>query len=240
MHLCKIKYGLFFLCILFTSGLSAQDVRADLEKMRGLYQQTAFEAQLSYKLYASYEAKSPFEIQEGTIRSNTKAYYRKLGKVESLFHPDYALMVDHESRLLLIQPAIEMSLGNHILPPLDSTLEKIDDIVFETVNAKQNAYLFSFESDQYKQVKLIFDKNTYQLDRIIYYMQPGMVVDEHVKPGQAVRLEMSLSHQHFQPEFSSLAFSALQYLQKITDEQEGEAFRPLPAFRQYQFVNYLP
>lgn len=227
---------IFCLGLIWSSQtLFAQNLEADFLKINALYQAQNYQAQMEMRWYASHTAMEPLEVSKGEMRVRGKEYFSRMGDIETLHNQQYTVMAHHGEHLLMIQPAVTIP-ERPTVPDLDTALTYCEEVVFSEYDAQHNSYLFYFKKGVtgYEKFMLVFDKTTFQLHKMVFFLPPGAAAMEGMGD-EGARYEVIYSAIKINPSFPANAFSERLYLQLASGK-----FKPLPAYKSYQFSNYLP
>ena len=215
--------------------LLAQNLGNDLAKINEAYADKSFQVKLQYDWFASYGSTEPIESQTGEIAMKGISYFQQMGATETLFTEAYSVLVHHEEKLVMIQPAIARPDPSQ-LPDLDSALSMCEEVIFEPYDEEYLSYTFYFREgeSQYERFTVIYSKADFLLQKLIFYLPAGAVQMEGITD-EPPRYEVTYTKTSLNPTFSPNAFSERRYLAK-----RGDEFVLNSAYKMYRLANYLP
>lgn len=162
-----------FLILLFFYLLrttSYADVISDLENLKKVYSSLSeFSVAIEYNLYPTYTSLKPYSSDKGQFIKKGENDYLRIASVETYNTSKYRLVIDNESKTILIASpnlikVIPMSFDIAV-----SSCEKILPIDFDK---NVRGYLFHFKKDvknEIVSITLLFNKKSYLLSRVVLF-----------------------------------------------------------------------
>lgn len=139
----------------------------ELNKINNWYQsKTTFQVNFNYLLYADISRKQLVEQHKGLfVRKGTSSYLKSLG-TETILNSKFQVVVNHEEKIILASKNNQDS-SVHITTtnPVDiiKLTEKRKNLKIDSIGKHHRVITVSLSGGDYKQVKLIYHKSTYQL-----------------------------------------------------------------------------
>lgn len=184
-----MKSTIPILCFLF-SGLwvNAQDIYQDIARINKSYENISqLEMKSEYRWFASRTAVEPIHTANGFLQRSPNGSYHKLGPTETLINQEYAISVNHEEKIVLLQIAPEKIEPLPLEIPLDTLLGICKSYSFEEFGGKPS-YLIEIKSayaDKFDKMRFVFNPRTYLIDQVILFP-----LEDPDAPGEFPRLEI--------------------------------------------------
>lgn len=213
--------------LLFLGSIShAQNIKEDIQKINENYViEGSFQQEIRFQLFASYETKEALQSYTALIQKEGKSSYMKRGKVESLSNENFSLLVDHESKAIILQGAVQKDMSSISDVKLDSMLSLCSKTEFESKKGNLGIHHFYFKDYRYDKVSFEFSRSSYLIKKMTLYSR----ADE-----SPMRVEISFFNVRKQPNFPKNTFSANRYL-----DQKAGVYSPNANYSDYQLLNYL-
>ncbi|MEM6345621.1 MAG: hypothetical protein AAF927_17145 [Bacteroidota bacterium] len=223
-----IYYRLLACLLLACLGqnLSAQNVKQDIERINEAYRSLkGGQVELEYRFYAGYDPDN-VEITKG--RASWQGVMQKMHtpSIERLQNDQYAILVNHDMKAVIIQNAPSTStLASPI--PLDSMLAICDSIQFQEKEEGLLSYRFLIGALGFEAVEVVFNPESYFIERIVCYQLPW----EEGELGD--RTEVHYRNLQKLSTTSTAHFSEQDYVRR-----DGEQFLLQSAYKGYKLYNF--
>jgi hypothetical protein len=148
----------FLLSFLLAGVLIAQDAKTDLIKLNQHYIDKDIAADMRLQLFSSWESNQlKDEHQAKFLRSKDgSSLYYGLKEREIVRTPQFSLLVDHEHKLMMIQPAIKAPIPD-LVSIIDTLLKRAVKVDYQQEGPKSR-YNFDFDRGPYPRIDVVFDK----------------------------------------------------------------------------------
>jgi len=162
----------FALLFFFWLLPKAQDIHQDIAQINESYAKyTWLEMKTEYRWYSSPSASEPEEKIEGLIQNSPKGQYKRLGSMESLLTERYAIAVNHEEKVVMMQHAPTQVEISPLDIPLDTILLLCQNYKYETVKGKPS-WVFEINpdvADNFEKIRMVFNPQTYLVEKLVLY-----------------------------------------------------------------------
>ncbi|MEO0472970.1 MAG: hypothetical protein AAF206_25355, partial [Bacteroidota bacterium] len=124
-----MKRILFIPLFCWTLLSFGQTVKSELAAINRAYEaMQSFSAAVHYDWYANYSATQTTEKVLGEVRREGQQLYQKFPDNEVLITRDFSLMINHEQKLMLLQPAQGEVFSPTLNVNLDSLMQLCDAV----------------------------------------------------------------------------------------------------------------
>ncbi|HSH64199.1 MAG TPA: hypothetical protein VLB84_00025 [Bacteroidia bacterium] len=252
--LSKIKQIGFLGLLLFSTMVKAQANLEDLEKINQTYKTSSgYHFDLRYSLFKDYQTAVETEGFNMSVSANNKDYYCKRSDNEVLLNEHYALVVDHDNKVILIENArknerkknqkMEWKELDTLLQKMSEVLKKdIDKIAGEQeieaiqnkMSESENQYVFNYSTGEYTRVVLSYHPSTFHIKKVTMYYREKM----QLKDGETratPRIEITYVDTDLNPEFDKKLFSERKY---VHVKKDGK-LELTAALQNYKVINHL-
>jgi len=227
-----MKYTVLSLVMTFFSLLShAQNIHQDIEQINTTYANIShLEMTSNFQWYDTEDATKPSYTLKGLLQQSPKGNYAKLGPSETLINAKYAISVNHDEEIIMIQKApdaISLSPGN---VPLDSILVMCETYAYEIFEG-QVSYLIRIKAhyaQSFDKMRIVFDKESYLISKMILFP-----IEDPTYEGAKPRVEIDFRHVHVD-DGTKMEVSEAMFVRP-----QGNALLPHPQYQSYRLINLL-
>ena len=239
-----MRNTLFALCILsiggFTSKVNAQQVEKNFEmgeiiRLVNAAYDVPFHS-FGVKIIiedsvVDVEVPSPSDTMIGVFRQNEDRYYFKLDSIEYVQGYMYNLAIYNADQLISVAKPVQ----NHPmlqLSILDSTFLEVhvDSMMIIQVDASIRVFKLKFHPESpYSDYEMRYNKNTYEVSSIIYYLKNGY--EREYGASSTAKITTTFSN-YSAAEFSTDYFREEKYIYK-----DAGGFKPKAAYAGYQILS---
>lgn len=233
MKMKKLIYICLVTCLMGTSAvLKAQDAQAGLGRMFAQFQETSYAAKITQSWFPSHQATEAVKVDQGEIKvKKDQACYHRIGDMETLFNEQYAMTMNHQMKVMMIQ-SFDPTQAKKDLLGLDQEGQDFSAYQFVDLDATYAKYVLEDDESRVSRVEVIFNKNTHKLTKMVYFLAPGAVYMEGIE-GTEARMEMEFHQLNFNPTFQANDFSESRFVNKTES-----GFQMKASYRGYRLANY--
>lgn len=220
----------FVLLIVYLLGIhslsNAQNLKEDIKRINDSYfSASSFQQDMYFQLFASSDSEQALESYKAFIQRQGKSYFMRKGEIESLTNEKFTLLIDHDSKAISVQKAVENEMNPTGGVDLDEVLKICSKTEFESKSGNKGIYHFYLENYAYKKMSVEFDRKSFFILKIIMY-----AADEE----NPYRAEISFSNIKKEVRFPINTFSEERYL-----SHNAGKYSPNSSFATYQLLNYI-
>lgn len=233
----KALHQYIAVCLLISLGLiggtaTAQNVHQDFARINQFYAELEGGSfQLEYRLYLDGEPQ-PLETFVGETQWLGKQSYLQLQGMEKIQTGQHALLVNHEMETIIIQNArTEPALQSPIA--LDSVLAICDSVQFQALADGNHAYTLDLGDMIYRSIQIVFNPQSYQLQRLVLVEAEPSEVNE---AGEPVYARTEIHYQNFRSTQGKRLAST--YRPEKFVQIKGDQIELQPAYQHYQLLNF--
>ncbi len=216
--------------IFYTTTCFGQVAKEDFEKINKAYaKHSTISMQVTYDLYRNKVDKTVLQSQQGEFKRSGNLYCSRIGTVQTLDTEKYKLILDEEDKNITLlgkdnSTPEEANRMDVFSMNFDRLLAMCSKVVFKAENESQNSYVLSFENDEYDEMKLVFNKKTFFLEKmLLFYSQAQNMEGEKEDLKEKPRLEITYSNIKLDVRFPENEFSYDKYLIKKDGKLVGKA-----------------
>lgn len=227
------KIQIFFVGLIICVQCIAQNAKEDFLKINKAYLNRSLSMKVHYEVFKKWEDNVPLEKEEGEIKTNGIYKYTKTGNIETVQNKDYYVIVDHEDKQISLlgtmgqEPKPDERL---IMINLDSAIQSCTQVEFHKENKQQNSYTLVFPISEYQKVKIIFNKNTFLIEKMILHYREAEEYDDDSK--FPPRLEITYYDIDTNPTFAEDTFTSNRFLKK-----ENKKYYCRDEYKGYKLTN---
>ncbi len=214
----------FFLPVflIVANTLFSQNAKEDFEKMNKAFDVKALSMKIRYDLYKNKDTKILFQKEVAELKQSGNLKWMKIGKMETLETDKYSLLIDHGAKeISLLGKSLNQQNEKNSNPfkmNLDSLLKICEKVEFKNENENQNSYELVFPNSEYNKVKVVYNKKTFFIEKLIMYYDEKRKLDENKKEEkEAPRMEILCSEINTNPSFSDTDFTSDKYIEKTVN-----------------------
>lgn len=198
---------ILILSITNVNFLLAQDLSADLSKVRKTYNEMEnYHGEIFTKSFNASNPSKAIEKQKMAIRKKGGNFLYQVGDVEFICNNKYTLTANLNSKVVVCQKtAPQFANRMELLPDVDSLLNKYKKIEFVGVKKGKKHYVLKNPRELISSVEIYIDSNSYLFSKLIYHYNPQM--------NYAFQKSIiELKHLNTSPQFPSDLFSEKNYV----------------------------
>jgi hypothetical protein len=214
---------------------NSQTAKEDFAKINNAYvNNSQLSMKVKYELYKNNLAKEVFQVETGEIKRNGNNKYTKIGNIETIENDKYRVIVDHDDKnislLSTITVADETPKKEELyLVNLEKMLAICSKVEFKEENKVQNSYLLMLPNEEYSEIKIIVNKKTFFIEKmILYYSKEQNIEDKEDGSKEPPRMEISYYDFNLKPQYTDADFTYYKFLEK----RNGKLLAT-PAFKTY-------
>lgn len=225
-----MKYLLIVYLAWSTTITSAQDFRADLQKMQQQYLQLSdFYAQIKVQIYDLEDNPTkPSETKQGEIKMQAGKVWYTIDELVLLKTATKAIMIQHDQQVLLygnLNKFQKKKTQEIVLPDMDKVFTQYEKVVYKGIVGNSKLYHIQFkEQSGYDYAHIYLDKDLFLVRKIRY------VLDNEYFSNKS-KIELSFHKMTTSPSFDKDTFSETQYLQK-----QGKTLIPVNSVKDYSLI----
>lgn len=218
----KMKKLIIVIIVLLTGifSLKAQDIKTSFTKLNeGFSKLTRVSYSISYAYYQKASDKKTLETSAGQFKRLNNNFYSKIGDVELIINEKYKVVVDNQTKHLVIEERQQVNTSEMFMVNLDSALGLCSKITSKQTATQETFSLF-FDSIRYDytQVDVIINKTTNFIDKLVIYM---VATDFETNTVSYPKLEISVSNYTTSPVITESFFSESNYVTIDSDGNVG-------------------
>lgn len=198
-------------------SIKAQDVKASFTQLNENFASLKkVSYSISYAYYQKASDKKPLETSTGQFKRLNNNFYSKIGDVELVINEKYKVVIDNQTKHVVVENRQEATVSELFMVNLDSALAVCSKIASKATATQETFSLF-FDSTRfdYSQVDVVINKSTHFIDKLVLYM---VAVDYETNTTFYPKLEISISNFSTAPIISDSFFSETNY---VSVDNEG-------------------
>ena len=232
MKKSSIYILLFSFLMINLNLLSAQDAQKDLSHMFKQFQEQSYTANMVQSWFPSHTASQAVKVETGEIKvKKDQACYHRLGEVETLYNEQYAMTLNHQMKVMMIQGFNPIQAKKDLLG-FDKEAQNYAQYQYVNIDANYAKYVLDNQEGDVSRVEVFFHKNTLTLTKMAYFLAAETVFMEGIE-GTEARMEMEFQQLNFNPTFQEKDFSESRFVTK-----NSNGFQMNSAYRGYRLANY--
>lgn len=208
---------IFSFCGLFLGQyVFAQDAKKAFTKVNETFSKyDKISYNITYNYYQFTKDKKPYESLTGVFKKDGNRSYSKVGSSELLVNDKYRVIVDNESKHLVIENRPIVVSQQQLVVDLDSVLKECKSITVKKVGSEE-IYSLTFDTGffDYSKLDITVDASKNFITKIVFHLVE--TADGDLITNQP-RLEIIISGYNTSPVFSKGFFSETNYV-KIDDK----------------------
>jgi len=215
----------------------SQQASIDLKKINAFYEQTSVTGHsISYKSYANYTDKNPYEVLTGEIIRNKDNVYNKIGPVEIITTPAYTFSIDHEEKTMVLLPKSTSGVQMPIETDYVSLLSICSAIKYTSISSNSASYTLVFPSEEYEKITITFHPTYFCIQKLELYYKMVETYSENDKTlTTKPKMEIVYSEIKKMPEVTDAFFTYDTFLIK----QSTNRYICKEPYSGYQFINQI-
>jgi len=228
-------YICFILLGLGSMTAHAQQASTDLKKVNASYESAAVVSQkVSYKSYANYADKTPYETLTGEIIRSKGNVYNKIGPVEIITTSTYTFSIDHEEKTMVLLP--KSSAGSAMPTEVDyeALLAICSEVKYASLSSSSASYTMVFPSEEYEKVTVTFNTKSFYIQKLdLYYKTMETYAENEKTVTTKPKLEIVYSELKSRSDLTDSFFTYDTFLLK----QSTNKYICKEPYTSYQFIN---
>lgn len=225
--------------LLFTSSfvkLYSQNLKSDLAKVNAVYANSKkYAMDCDYLYFEDQSKKTPYTTVKGQIKKCNDINYVKQGDTETINTSDYSVRVNNDSKTITLLPKKNYKTpSSPIAVNIDSLAKFYKKVDFKKISNDINSYSFDMsETSEYQKFELQFDKNNYQIKRLIFYFTNLDISDDEIEKKTNPKIEIVYSKFSNTPNLQEKDINYERFLIK-----KGKTYELKPEFLKYKLYSY--
>lgn len=205
---------LLVLMVVFSYQLYAQNIADDLKKMNALNQKTdQIHAQLTVKIYASEEDKTPSITQHYEIKKKGQALYYKIDQNRMLMNSSCVLMINDKDKSVLYTKSTGQAVPeqNMMNINMDSLVKAYDSVQYKGTKNEQKHYVLHKKGSPIPTIEIYFDVNGTSISKLVYHYNKTMYPENNL-------VEINYTKWNYSPQFAADEFSEKKYVASVNNK----------------------
>ena len=220
--------------LLFASAFAQTDMSTILKKINEAYQNNEnMSVTTTYKMFANHTTTMPAQTLSAIMKKKGRNMSYKLDKMERLESSNRRIMVNHESKTVIVQPN-DKDKKPYVM---DFELEKyLNKKTIGQVQEQGENLLLSvpLKTGDIEKVEMIVNKTTFLLSKMVVYYHQNIRFNAADKNAPKEKPRMEISFQiNLSPTFGSGDFAETKFIQV-----NNGVVKLNKDFNGYQLVNY--
>lgn len=244
-----LKVIIVFVFVMITVRIYSQTDFHELDSISNVYKKArTFHFDLKYKLFKDYNTKVESEAFTMSVYQNNDSYFSKRVENEVLINEKYALIVDHENKVVLIDKYMKAGKRDEKAIAemgIDSILKKIAvelkeqkdykvNVSQKELNDKEKQYTFHYPKGEYTAVAIDYNRTTFFINKVtLFYREKISVIEGQPETAPRIEVDYVLSNLH--PEFQKKLFSEKRY---ASVKKDG-SLELVTSLKNYKIINHL-
>ncbi|HYG16983.1 MAG TPA: hypothetical protein VEC12_14595 [Bacteroidia bacterium] len=194
----------------------AQDIKVSFTKLNDHFSSlNKVSYSISYAYYQKTSDKKPLETSTGQFKRLNNNFYSKIGDVELIINEKYKVVIDNDTKHVVVEERQQANASEMFMVNLDSALALCSKISSKATATQETFSLF-FDSARYDytQVDVVINKNTSFIDKLVIYM---VATDYETNAVSYPKLEISLFNYTTSPIITEGFFSETNYVSIDTE-----------------------
>ena len=206
--------------LLFTANCFAQIAKDDFAAINKTYSSSNhLSMKMKYEVFKNKNATSALQVENGEVQRNGNASHTRIAKTETIQTDKYTLIVDHEDKNISVLGSDQTKPSENndklYMVDLEKLLKLCSKVEFKKENDRQNSYLMAIPSSEYSEVKIIYNKKTMFIEKmVLFYSQAQNLEEKEEAPKEPPRLEITYSEINTNPNFSNDDFTYDKFVEK--------------------------
>jgi hypothetical protein len=172
---------------------------------------------ITYELFQNKDTKIPFQKETGELKRDGDLQYSRIGNIEMVRSKNYITIADHGDKnisVLGLSAENENPVMKTFMVDIENTLKICTKAEFKKENSTQNSYLLEMPSEEYSQVKIVYNSKTFLIEKLImFYLKEENLSEEEGGLKEAPRLEITYMNIDTSPKLKALEFTYDKFLE---------------------------
>jgi len=233
IYICFAVFGLSSFALL-DSKLEAEEALNKINEFYASHKSVYHE--FEYNLYPTAESTELHSTEIGSTIITEEISYAQLGYIESISTIDFTTAVDHEEKVVIISNVINPT-AQSPSEMVGAYLEMASTVSVATLGNSQSMIECTMEFGQVEKSQIIFDSESYQLEKIISFYRNEMPLDleneEDVSTWTKPRLEVNYTYTLTNSEKDNLLDAS-----RIVKQEKGE-WKLTSDYKDYELMNNI-
>lgn len=213
--------------------LTGQDARADFDRInQGYLQSEQYQLEVQIEVYPGPDATDAIQTNRISVKRMGKQFHTQQGEIETLVNARYGLLINHQKKKIVVQPAAYTQLPDQALFVLDSTLSQWADIDYQRLSPQAAAYHLRGGKGAYTRMSVYFHPKSFHLQKLVFFPRKKMRVAGTAP--HLVRFEVVFEQFRAKARFSEADFSERPFIRRIKGQ-----LQPHTPFQHYELISYL-
>lgn len=231
----KIIKVLLLVYLLVNAACDAysQNADEDLNKIKLKYQQVEkIMINKTINYYENYNDNEPIRIEKTVLKKTKNQLYTKSNNVETVINKGFSALVDHKTKTILLDENDQSEFQESLEIDFTAIRELSSKVTFKK-NKNDAYYTFHFKDDEYLKAELWFEKETYNVKKVIFFLQESLSNKEK-KAASPVKVETVITEMKTNCDFKANTFALEQFV-RGTDK----GLEPIQRYKDYKVINNI-